>query len=196
MKSFVHILATFIIISSMGILISAMTIPRYTGIDVCRKCHESNAIGNQYAVWAASPHANAYRILSSTKANDIAVKHSIENPSLDRRCLKCHTTGGGKIEKTAKEGVGCEACHGPGGDYYEFSNHASFTNRDAAYRKAVKLGMYPIIGIDGIKAREKLCRHCHHENRPCYPKDPAEQERQKLPLQLIADFIFKHPVRR
>ena len=196
MKPFVHIAVVFIIILSISILVNARRIPEYTGIDVCRKCHESNAIGNQYAVWAASPHANAYRTLSSTRAKKIGAKHSIANPSKNTRCLKCHTTGGGKIDKTAKEGVGCEACHGPGGDYYDFSNHASFTNRNAAYRKAVKLGMYPIIGIDGIKAREKVCRHCHRENRPCYPEDQQEQERQKLPLQLISDFVFKHPVRR
>jgi len=196
MKSFVYILFVSIIISSGIATLNATRVAEYTGIDVCRKCHESNAIGNQYEVWAGTPHAEAYQLLSSEKASQIASKHSIDNPQKNNRCLKCHTTGGGRVEKTFSEGVGCEACHGPGGRYFEFSNHASFANRDAAYRKAVKLGMYPIIGIDGIKNREKLCRNCHNVDRPCYPEDPKEQQRQKLPLQLIADFIFKHPVRR
>ncbi len=170
--------------------------PTFIGMQVCKKCHEAEGIGNQYKSWKSNPHARAFQVLSGEKALAIALKKGVRSPSEERTCLKCHTTGGGKIEETRKEGVGCEACHGPGSLYHEFSNHASFTNREQAYRKAVSLGMYPIVGIDGIKSREKLCRYCHNDERPCLPENPVERKRQKLPLSLIADFIFKHPIRR
>ncbi len=170
--------------------------PSYIGIGVCRKCHEAEGIGNQYKAWASSPHAKAWQILQSEKSAAVAKKASVDNPAENLACLKCHTTGGGRTEATNREGVGCEACHGPGSLYFEFSNHASFESRENAYRKAVSLGMYPVLDIKGIKAREKLCRYCHNEERPCLPQSLEERKRQRLPLSLIADFVFKHPVRR
>jgi hypothetical protein len=175
---------------------SGLNLPSFIGIGECRRCHEAEGIGNQYKAWASTPHARAYQLLQEEKAMAIAGKVSAGNPAANTACLKCHTTGGGKTEGTRTEGVGCEACHGPGSLYHEFSNHASFDNREASYRKAVSLGMYPVIGIDGIKAREKLCRFCHNEDRPCLPDSMEERKRQRLPLSLIADFVFKHPVRR
>lgn len=196
-RSIAIVIGTLLIISfSPRTLISKRIIASFVGTKVCRKCHGSNAIGNQYKVWLSSPHAKAYQILSTAKSMIVAKKSGIKSPSDNLTCLRCHSTGGGRVPGIKEEGVGCEACHGPGSRYFEFSNHASFYNRESAYGKAIKLGMYPIIGIDGIKSREKLCRHCHNKQRPCHPEDMAEQKRQKLPLALIADFIFKHPIRR
>lgn len=172
------------------------TFPSFIGVAECKKCHESDGIGNQHRVWSASPHARAVQTLSQEKGMEVARKAGVNDPAGSLACLKCHTTGGGKTEATRTEGVGCEACHGPGSLYHEFSNHASFEARENSYRKAVSLGMYPILGYDGIKARERLCRYCHTEERPCYPESGKERKRQKLPLGLIADFVFKHPLRR
>ncbi len=170
----------------------------HVGIKMCRKCHESDGIGNQYKIWSGTPHAKAYQVLApnNPRAAEYGKKVGVANPQEDVRCLRCHTTGGGRASETREEGVGCEACHGPGSLYFEFSNHASFDNREAAYRKAVRLGMYPIIGIEGIKAREKLCLHCHRDERPCYPESVEEQKRQRLSLSIIANFIYRHPIRR
>jgi len=168
--------------------------PSFVGIEVCKKCHGSNAIGNQYKIWASTPHAKAFQILSTQKAEEIGKKEGIENPAANIKCLKCHTTDQGKTESIINEGVGCEACHGPGSIYSEFSNHASLNNRENAYRKAIHLGMHPILGLKGIKARERLCRQCHAENRPCINNAKIKREK-KLPLSLIADFVFKHPIR-
>ncbi len=170
--------------------------PSFIGVAACKKCHESDSIGNQHKIWSASPHARAHQSLSQEKGIEIARKAGVEDASQSLACLKCHTTGGGKTEATKTEGVGCEACHGPGSLYHEFSNHASFEARESSYRKAVSLGMYPILGYDGIKARERLCRYCHTAERPCYPESTEERKRQQLPLGLIADFVFKHPLRR
>ncbi len=170
----------------------------YVGVDVCRKCHGIESIGNQYRIWAASTHAGAVTILKSGKGREIGKASGVDVPHSDYRCLKCHTTGGGKSEITKNEGVGCEACHGAGSEYFEFSNHASFLDREGAYRKAIRLGMYPIRGVEGIKSRERLCRHCHSDERPCLPADADERKRRKLSLSIIADLpgTLKHPLRR
>ncbi|HPA71476.1 MAG TPA: cytochrome c family protein [Spirochaetota bacterium] len=170
----------------------------YVGVGVCQKCHGLESIGNQYRIWAASTHASAYVVLKGGKGREVAQRVGVENPPADRKCLKCHTTGGGKSDTTKTEGVGCEACHGPGSEYFEFSNHASFLDRQNAYRKAITLGMYPVLGVEGIKAREKLCKNCHREERPCAPTDIEEKKRRRLSLSLIADLPskLKHPLRR
>ena len=173
-----------------------VTAPSYVGFRVCGKCHAADAIGNQEAIWLKTPHANSYDVLKTESARTIAQKKGIDTPWKSLACLKCHTTGGGKFKETSREGVGCEACHGPGSNYFEFSNHASFDNRKGAYMKAILLGMKPILGIDGIRRREKLCRFCHNDERPCVPEDRAMKRKKQLPLSLIADFVFKHPVRR
>lgn len=170
--------------------------PEYVGVDGCRKCHESPSIGSQYKIWASTPHAAAYSSLRSVRAIEIGKKTGIREPSRDKRCIKCHATGGGKNMDIIGEGVGCEACHGPGSLYRDFDNHASFDSRENAYKKAIGLGMYPIIGDDHIKARERLCRHCHTEKRPCITREELlDKSKRELPLSIIADFIYNHPVR-
>lgn len=169
---------------------------KYVGYKTCDKCHSADSIGNQVKIWKKSPHSKAFRRLRSSNAKKIAEKANIIDPTTDYNCLKCHTTGAGKNPNIKAEGVGCESCHGPGEKYYEFSNHASFDNRKRAYNKAIKLGMYPIVGIKGIKTRERLCKHCHTLERPCAPKDSKEKEKKKLSLSIIADFIFKHPAHK
>lgn len=170
----------------------------YVGLKECARCHNTDSIGNQVKIWKDSPHSNAQRTLRTGPALEIATKHGIKKPAEDKNCLKCHTTGGGRIAELSEEGVGCEACHGPGEGYYEFNNHASFTNKKAAYEKAIKKGMYPIIGIDHIKIREKMCRRCHSmdpEIRLCLPEDPKKRKEDILALEIIADFIFAHPAK-
>jgi len=168
----------------------------FVGTSVCKQCHESDAIGNQYKAWQQSPHAKAYLLLKQDKALTLAKELNIENPATNEQCLKCHTTGLGKNPLLWEDGVGCESCHGPGSIYYSYENHVALGNREVSYKKAISLGMYPILGTDGIKAREKVCRSCHNAKRPCYPKDPVLQQHQFLPLQLIAEFAFPHRLKR
>ena len=169
----------------------------YVGVNVCKKCHESSAIGNQFKIWSSSPHAKAFRTLSTKGASGIGERKGIKNPAKNPGCLKCHNTGGGRNSALIGEGVGCEACHGPGSRYFEFGDHASFNNRENTYRNAITLGMYPILGDNGIKAREKLCRNCHTKKRLCQETDELRKNKEiqrELPLSIIADFIFRHPI--
>ena len=173
----------------------------YIGSNACKECHGEDAIGNQFKIWSLSPHAKAYNLLLGEKAAEISKKAKINFPEKDYGCLKCHTTGKGAGSSIIKEGVGCEACHGPGSEYYTASNHVDYTSRENGYRRAVKLGMYPILGIESLKTREKLCLSCHRPERPCFPENKRNTYEFKIPIQTIdslrkGDVNFRHPLRR
>jgi cytochrome c554/c'-like protein len=77
--------------------------PTYTGSERCVTCHET-----EYAVWARSGHAHAFRTLEEAKQDF--------NPE----CVGCHAIGFGKAHGFVNHqatpqlvNVGCESCHGP-----------------------------------------------------------------------------------
>ncbi len=81
----------------------------YVGTPACVSCHAA-----EHATWSEHPHAKALATL--------AAEGEAANPD----CLKCHTTGyaeatgfpeGGASDHPGLAGVGCESCHGPGGDH-------------------------------------------------------------------------------
>jgi peroxiredoxin len=80
----------------------------FVGSDACQSCH-----AKEFETWSGQPHAAA---LGSLAARDEASNTA---------CLTCHTTGLGKpggfsldsSQETDLAAVGCEACHGPGGDH-------------------------------------------------------------------------------
>jgi hypothetical protein len=103
---------------------------RYIGAERCGECHAS-----ALAIWAGSQHAR-----SITTLDEAGRGH-------DPRCLPCHVTGmghpGGDVGGLAV--VGCESCHGPGGDH--------------AARPAPGYGALPTDG--------SACVACHtHDNSP------------------------------
>jgi len=172
------------------------------GVTVCRKCHSVSGGQTQYEIWLTSPHARAYETLKGEKAMEIARGVGITEAWKDRVCLKCHTTGGGRSEITGQEGVGCEACHGPGSSYHDGANHINYEDRRKGYATAKKHGMYPILDYeDNLLKREKLCLNCHDERRPCMPVTMKEIKAQKITIQVIdtlrkGDVNFSHPLRR
>lgn len=159
----------------------------YVGSDACGNCHSADSIGNQYDKWMRTPHAKAIERLRTKAALTLAEKLSIKKPSEDRQCLRCHATGGGRYPELNSEGVGCEACHGPGGDYNEYAHHVDTVDRQGGYATAIKHGMSQILGIKNIKRREKMCLGCHNSRRPCYPSTSKEIYRQSISLQVISD---------
>lgn len=173
----------------------------YVGSKVCAECHGEDAIGNQYKIWASSPHAKAYNLLVGEKAAEISKRKNIPFPEKNEKCLKCHATGKGKVESIVREGVGCESCHGPGSEYYKASNHVDYSSRENGYRTAIKFGMYPILGIASLKTRERLCLSCHTKERPCFPEKTDSIYQYKMPIQTIdslwkGDVNFRHPLRK
>jgi Zn finger protein HypA/HybF involved in hydrogenase expression len=133
--------------------------PQYIGAAKCKVCHNAEKRGAQYAKWQASAHAKAYDALASEEAVAIGKKMSIENPQTSDQCLKCHVTAFGvKAEMKAEsfdmtEGVGCEACHGPGSEYKSLK---IMKDKEAA----VAAGL--------IIPTEETCVGCHNEESPTY----------------------------
>jgi hypothetical protein len=81
----------------------------YVGSEACKSCH-----AGEHARWAGSAHAGAFATLER------------EGKAGEGACRTCHTTGYGKggfpeggspAQHPALVGVGCESCHGPGGDH-------------------------------------------------------------------------------
>jgi peroxiredoxin/nitrate/TMAO reductase-like tetraheme cytochrome c subunit len=80
------------------------------GSGACRSCHEQ-----EYATWSQQPHALAIQSLAA------------RGEAGNAECLQCHTTGFGQEGGFPRDGaaadhpelaaVGCESCHGPGGDH-------------------------------------------------------------------------------
>jgi YVTN family beta-propeller protein len=108
-------------------------------------------MGYQLSLWRMSRHAQAYAVLSTPKAAELARKQGIEDPQKAPACLKCHATAGSPGAQTAatfdvREGVGCESCHGPGS---ESMPETAASTRPAAHRA-------PMRRVD-----RKTCLGCH-----------------------------------
>ncbi len=177
----------------------------YVGWQKCDVCHGMDAIGNQCKVWLSTGHARAYEILASDQSKSIALKVNVAEPQNDRECLKCHTTGGGKVDAVKREGVGCEACHGPGSGYYSMGNHVEYSDptKVTGYMRAIQHGMFPILAIVAghLKNRERLCLSCHDDSRPCSSTDSKTRTKKKMTIQVIdslerGTIKLKHPSHR
>jgi YVTN family beta-propeller protein len=98
--------------------------PKYVGVYACAECHRGPGFGYQFSHWRMSAHARAFAVLATPKAYEIAEQKGIKtSPQRSPACLKCHSTahadpaGGHLPSYWIYEGVGCEACHGPGSEY-------------------------------------------------------------------------------
>jgi YVTN family beta-propeller protein len=98
--------------------------PKYVGALACGSCHGDATGSRVYGMWRFSKHAQAYAILGTERAVEIAQQMQVAgNPQQSDRCLRCHTTGAGAPVGSfvrgfdAVQGVQCESCHGPGSEY-------------------------------------------------------------------------------
>ena len=131
----------------------------YVGVGKCG-CHKMKTWGNIPEKWAATKHATAYNTLANKQSMEIAKEMKIEDPQKSAKCLVCHVTG---YEASAElkgkgysmeEGVTCEACHGPAGDYVK--SHVKKDNQKQA-------------AADGLmKPTEELCVTCHNKKSPTF----------------------------
>jgi hypothetical protein len=133
--------------------------PQYVGSAVCADCHSGREQGNPHISWMRSRHGHAYWRLGSDWSLFLAKLRShyadLTDPIADDRCLLCHVTGRQDDEALfadsyrAGEGVGCEACHGPGSVYMAPEIMA---DRDA------------FLAAGGRAPEEKTCRECHRNS--------------------------------
>jgi hypothetical protein len=150
---------------------------QYAGATKCRSCHEKDGIGNQYGKWLESKHARAFDTLASDKAKEWGKDRGVESPQTSDKCVKCHVAGYGApkaelgMKYGQKEGVTCEACHGPGSDYRKKKIMMD-------QKEAVKHGL--------VLQSEKVCTTCHNDESPAW--DP---KRYKLAGGKTAGFDYE-----
>jgi len=131
--------------------------PSYVGARVCASCHTGKGMGHQYSLWLLSGHSRAWAVLATPKGYEAARKRGITTEAQEHPdCLKCHATyhGEGTEGRLASfspdEGVGCEACHGPGSSYIREA-----VMRDK--RAATAAGLKPV--------SRDTCLRCHPRGR-------------------------------
>jgi hypothetical protein len=137
---------------------------KYGGVATCKACHMTKKSGAQYKIWQKGPHAKAYQTLKSPKAKEIGKKLGVEDPANSKKCVKCHVTAyeapaelkGPKL--TLEEGIGCEACHGPGSEY---KKKKIIT---AIWEGKLKAADYGLIK----PVTEEVCLTCHNEESPTF----------------------------
>jgi len=165
--------------------------PAYVGVYHCAACHRGSERGHQFSKWRMSAHARAFAVLATKEAYEIAKKEGIEGaPQHSEACLKCHATGYHDATHASQEsywiyeGVGCEACHGPGSAY---SAEAFMVDPRAAKAAGLK------------EATKQTCLSCHenaHDKpfhyeeslaaiaHPTEIQKTAETPRYKTPLNM------------
>ena len=135
----------------------------YVGSDKCMMCHKTEAQGVQYVIWQKSAHAKAYEALAGEAAKAAGTKAGIAEPQKAAECLKCHVTASGVDAKRLGEkfnvaqGVGCEVCHGPGGDYISM-----------ATMKGIASGQIEAASVGLIKPTKDTCVGCHNDKSPTF----------------------------
>ena len=136
--------------------------PELVGAPKCKICHKAKT-GDQWGIWEASSHAKAYETLASDEAKKIATEKGLGDPQQAAECLVCHVTQaflGGEVKVSAKgkyvdaEGIGCEACHGPGSAY---KSKKIMVDSEAA----------AAAGLQIVKGAE-FCQQCHNEKSPTF----------------------------
>ncbi|HKY31089.1 MAG TPA: cytochrome c family protein [Candidatus Polarisedimenticolia bacterium] len=157
---------TWLFALGTGLLVAAWTLAplaaadhAFVGADKCKMCHNAAAKGAQYTKWMESPHSKAFTVLASEEARKVAAAKGIADPQKADECLKCHVTGHGAPaalltdKHKAADGVGCESCHGPGGDYWKME-----VMKDRA--KSIAAGM--------VLPDEATCKRCHNPESPTF----------------------------
>lgn len=142
-----------------GMTQQAIADQEIVGAPKCKVCHKAKT-GDQWKIWTESAHARAYETLASSHSKRIAADMGLGDPQQEVACLKCHATWASlgedvvineRADYTDAEGVGCEACHGPGSDY-----------------KARKVMLDPEAARAAGLIMNTGCRKCHNEESPTF----------------------------
>lgn len=157
----------------------------YVGNKKCKKCHIK-----QYKSWEKTRMAKAFEILRPGNNKEQKEKFHLDvgkDYTKDEKCIKCHTVGYSKlggyampdlddkkaVRKAKKfEGVGCECCHGPGGEYIKVFDEILKSKRKYRVEELYAVGLREI--------GESVCTTCHNEESPSVnPGDPFDYQKRK-----------------
>jgi hypothetical protein len=132
-------------------------------------CHNANGLKgewrSEYTTWAShDPHARAYEVLFQPRSRSIVKNLRLGTAKLPHElalCLNCHVHG--DFEKadhhgrfTREDGVGCESCHGPAGNWVSEHYKPHWIGLTTAQR--LDKGMWDTRSLTG---RVRTCTPCH-----------------------------------
>ena len=150
--------------------VSAQGEASYIGTTKCKVCHNAKKDGEIWNKWKAEGHAKALETLSTEAALAVAKEKGLATPPAESpECLKCHVTGYDAAKKAAaagvdpKEGVSCEACHGPGSLHQEDG-------------KKKKKGEEIDLTKNQHRPTEQDCVKCHNSESPTWKADRYTKE--------------------
>ncbi len=148
----------------------------YLGSKKCKMCHAT-----WYKSWKESAKGGSFALLKPGVAGERKKQVGLDaknDYTTDPACLKCHTVGYGKPggyqiptvgdaraarAAATREGVGCEACHGPGGGFTEVMGDIYLKERPYRQEEVRRAGLRII--------KPGLCLDCHDPSAPCIPND-------------------------
>lgn len=160
----------------------------YVGSTKCKKCHLK-----EFKSWSETKMAKAFEALKpgvNADKKKAAKLDPNKDYTADAKCVGCHVTGQGKnggfVDITSTPdlaGVGCEACHGPGGTYIQ-KPYMTLENKE--YKKAELVA----VGMVGEVTKEQ-CVPCHNEKSPFFKAFDFEA-RKKDGLHDMFPLKYKH----
>ena len=124
-------------------------------------------------IWTSQDrHADAYRTLLTGTSREMIRKLGEEVPAHENpRCLACHSDPtlaasrpSPEVVRLRSEGVHCEACHGPAGDWVD--DHKTWPPRADRRQEYARVGM---TWLNDLTARAAACAGCH-VGAPADPK--------------------------
>lgn len=157
----------------------------YVGSKKCKMCHSK-----VFKSWEETGHAQAYEMLKPGERSEAKTKAKLDSAkdyTRDESCLACHVVGFGKrggyqlvnwdvtVEKLVKKlgHVGCENCHGPGGEYTKLHKEIKKEKRTYKWSEMEEAGM--------TKITEETCTACHND------KSPTFDESKKLDFEAMKE---------
>ncbi len=157
----------------------------YVGTKKCRMCH-----GRQYESWRELAKGHSWDALRPGVSPEWKSKAGLEvnkDYTTDPQCLSCHSVGYGKPggyaipdpgdrksvrRAAAREGVGCEACHGPGSGFVQIMEEVYRTGRTYKPEELRAAGRHSV-GAD-------VCITCHNETARCLASPNAGDGRTHM----------------
>lgn len=140
----------------------------FVGSKRCKPCHLQ-----QHKSWEQTKMANAFVLLKAGERAEAKKKAGLDpkkDYTTDKTCLPCHVTGYGKpggfksIEEAPDlAGVGCEMCHGAGGDYIK-TGLMTLQNKEYKRTDLVAAGL-------NVPKAETCTTQCHNTKSPFVGKN-------------------------
>jgi hypothetical protein len=153
--------------------------PQYVGNKKCKMCHVA-----WYRSWMESAKGDSFESLMPGSKASLKILAGLDperDYGRDERCLSCHSVGFGRPSgyrvpdpenkravrfAAVRAGVGCEACHGPGGDYVHLMREIMKEKRSYDPAELTAFGRRTV-SVD-------TCHRCHNDQAICQVgTDPA-----------------------